>query len=107
MAYMSRARGTCSIREEIFERRFLHAAELARLGARITLHGNAVTVKGVPALSGAAIMASDIRAGAALVIAALSATGRTDIQRVYHIDRGYERLERKLRSLGARIRRVR
>lgn len=106
MAYMSVARGNTRITEDIFERRFLHAAELARLGARITLHGNSVTVRGVAELQGAAIMASDIRAGAALVAAALTAKGRTEIHRVYHIDRGYERLERKLRRLGARIRRV-
>lgn len=106
MAYMTLARGSSRIQEDIFERRFLHAAELARLGARVSFHGNAVTVTGVPSLQGAAIMASDIRAGAALVVAALAARGRTEIHRVYHIDRGYERLERKLRRLGARIRRV-
>jgi UDP-N-acetylglucosamine 1-carboxyvinyltransferase len=107
MAYMTLARGSSRIREDIFERRFLHAAELARLGARVSFHGNAVTVTGVPALQGAGIMASDIRAGAALVVAALAAQGRTEIHRIYHIDRGYESLERKLRRLGARIRRAR
>ena len=107
MAYMCLARGVCRIREDIFDRRFLHTAELARLGAHVALHGSAVTVRGVPSLQGASIMASDIRAGAALVVAALAAKGRTEIHRVYHIDRGYERIERRLRRLGGRIRRVR
>lgn len=106
MAVMSVARGTSRIREDIFERRFLHAAELHRLGAEISVSGSVATVRGVPRLEGASIMASDIRAGAALVVAGLAARGSTEIQRVYHIDRGYERIERVLRRLGARIRRV-
>ncbi|MFH2201583.1 MAG: UDP-N-acetylglucosamine 1-carboxyvinyltransferase [Elusimicrobiota bacterium] len=107
MAYMCRARGKSSIREAIFERRFMHAAELARLGARIAFRGNCIIVTGVPRLQGASIMASDIRAGAALVTAGLAAEGVTEIHRVYHIDRGYERIERLLRRAGARMRRVR
>ena len=107
MAYMTLAKGTAKVREVVFERRFLHAAELARMGARIAVSGDGASVEGVPELSGAAIMASDIRAGAGLVVAALAAKGRTIIQRVYHIDRGYERLELVLRALGARMRRLR
>jgi UDP-N-acetylglucosamine 1-carboxyvinyltransferase len=107
MAAMTLAKGTSRVKEAIFERRFLHAAELARMGARIEAQGDSAVVTGVPELSGAAIMASDIRAGAGLVVAALAAKGRTVIQRVYHIDRGYERLELVLRGLGARMRRLR
>lgn len=107
MAIMTVAKGTSRVKEAIFERRFLHAAELARMGARIAVSGDTATVEGVPELSGAAIMASDIRAGAGLVVAALAAKGRSVIQRVYHIDRGYERLELVLRGLGARMRRLR
>jgi UDP-N-acetylglucosamine 1-carboxyvinyltransferase len=107
MATMTLAKGVSRVKEAIFERRFLHAAELARMGARIEARGESAVVTGVPELSGAAIMASDIRAGAGLVVAALAAKGRTVIQRVYHIDRGYERLELVLRGLGARMRRLR
>ncbi|MBI4422354.1 MAG: UDP-N-acetylglucosamine 1-carboxyvinyltransferase, partial [Elusimicrobia bacterium] len=106
MSYMCLARGTARIREAVFENRFMHAAELARMGARIATRGERAVVEGLPELAGAPIMASDIRAGAALVVAGLAAKGRTVIQRVYHIDRGYERIETKLRALGARIRRV-
>jgi UDP-N-acetylglucosamine 1-carboxyvinyltransferase len=107
MAWMSLARGSSRIKETVFENRFMHAAELGRMGARIAVSGDTGTIQGVPALSGAPIMASDLRAGAALLVAALSAPGRTSVARVYHIDRGYERVEIKLRSVGARIRRVR
>ena len=106
MAYMSLAAGKSRVRESIFEQRFMHAAELARMGARIAAAGERAVIEGVKALVGAPIMASDIRAGAALVVGALAAQGQTVIQRVYHIDRGYERLEKKLRALGARIRRA-
>ncbi|HVE14298.1 MAG TPA: UDP-N-acetylglucosamine 1-carboxyvinyltransferase [Elusimicrobiota bacterium] len=106
MACMTLASGNTHVREEVFERRFLHAAELARLGALISVDGDAATVSGVSELQGASIMASDIRAGAALVVAGLAAKGTTEIQRVYHIDRGYERIEERLKKLGARIRRV-
>jgi UDP-N-acetylglucosamine 1-carboxyvinyltransferase len=92
--------------ETIFERRFTHVAELRRMGADITIEGNVVIVKGVTALMSAPIMMSDLRAGAALVIAALVAQGETEIRRIYHCDRGYEQLDRKLASLGANIQRV-
>lgn len=107
MAYMCLARGTSRVREDIFERRFLHAAELLRLGARVAVDGSVAEVRGVEALQGASVMASDIRAGAALVVAGLAARGTTEIQRVYHIDRGYESIEANLRRLGARVRRAR
>jgi UDP-N-acetylglucosamine 1-carboxyvinyltransferase len=107
MAWMSLARGNSRVKETVFENRFMHAAELGRMGARIAVSGDTGLVQGVPALSGAPIMASDLRAGAALLVAALAAHGRTTVARVYHIDRGYERIEIKLRSLGAHIRRAR
>jgi UDP-N-acetylglucosamine 1-carboxyvinyltransferase len=89
----------------VFENRFLHVAELQRLGANIRIKGNTVQVTGVRSISGAPVMASDLRAGAALVIAGLIAEGKTEVLRVYHLDRGYENLEKKLRRLGADIRR--
>jgi UDP-N-acetylglucosamine 1-carboxyvinyltransferase len=107
MSLMSVADGTAVIVENIFENRFMHVAELHRMGARITIRGNTAVVKGVPQLSGAPVMATDLRASASLILAALHAEGRTDVARVYHLDRGYERLERKLRKLGADIRRTR
>ncbi|MCX5795673.1 MAG: UDP-N-acetylglucosamine 1-carboxyvinyltransferase [Elusimicrobia bacterium] len=106
MAWMSLAQGASRIREAVFENRFMHAAELARMGARIAVSGETAAVQGVEGLSGAPIMASDLRAGAALLVAALAARGRTAVARVYHIDRGYERIEAKLRAVGARIKRV-
>ncbi|MBI3550200.1 MAG: UDP-N-acetylglucosamine 1-carboxyvinyltransferase [Elusimicrobia bacterium] len=106
MAYMCLARGGSRVREKIFEKRFIHAAELARMGAWLRTEGSIAIMEGVPYLHGAPVMASDIRAGAALVCAAVAARGRSVIQRVYHIDRGYERVERKLRALGAAISRV-
>lgn len=106
MALMTIAPGTSIITERIFESRFMHAAELGRLGAEIAIEGPCAIVKGVPSLSGAEIMAGDLRASAALVIAGLAAGGTTAIQRVYHIDRGYEAIDEKLRLLGARIERV-
>lgn len=106
MAYMSLADGRAKVRESVFEKRYMHAAELARMGARIHINGERAVVEGVPELAGAPIMASDIRAGAALVVAALAAKGQTVIQRVYHIDRGYEAIEKKFRALGAHIRRA-
>jgi UDP-N-acetylglucosamine 1-carboxyvinyltransferase len=95
------------ITETVFENRFMHVQELQRLGADIAVAGNTAVVKGVPALSGAQVMASDLRASAALVLAGLAASGTTEVQRVYHLDRGYERLEEKLAPLGARVRRAR
>jgi UDP-N-acetylglucosamine 1-carboxyvinyltransferase len=106
MALMTLATGFTKVRETVFENRFMHAAELGRMGAQIAVSGSAAVVAGVESLSGAPIMASDLRAGAALLIAALAAKGRTTIQRVYHIDRGYEAVERKLQRVGARVERV-
>jgi UDP-N-acetylglucosamine 1-carboxyvinyltransferase len=105
-ALNSIADGTAIITETIFENRFMHVQELQRLGADITLKGNTVIVKGVPELNGAPIMATDLRASASLVLAGLVAKGTTLVDRVYHIDRGYEVIEEKLGQLGARIRRV-
>jgi UDP-N-acetylglucosamine 1-carboxyvinyltransferase len=101
------ARGTARITETIFENRFMHALELQRLGADIEIHGNTALVKGVERLQGAKVMATDLRASASLVVAGLVAHGETLIDRIYHLDRGYEALEQKLSALGARIARVR
>jgi len=107
MAALTTADGISVITEKIFPDRFMHVAELGRMGARIRKQGNAAVVHGTDQLSGAPVMASDLRASAALVIAALMAKGKTTIARIYHLDRGYEGLERKLRHLGGRIRRIR
>ncbi|NPA15728.1 MAG: UDP-N-acetylglucosamine 1-carboxyvinyltransferase [Deferribacteres bacterium] len=106
MAMMSLARGTSVITENIFEKRFTHAAELRRMGANILVDGNQAVVRGVEKLKGAPVMASDLRASASLVIAALAAEGKSRISRIYHLDRGYEAFDKKLEALGARIRRV-
>jgi UDP-N-acetylglucosamine 1-carboxyvinyltransferase len=106
MALMTRARGTSVIRETIFENRFMHVQELARLGADIQLHGDTATVRGVKGLKGAPVMATDLRASVSLVIAALMADGETMVNRVYHLDRGFERLEEKLSKCGAEIERI-
>ncbi len=106
MVMMTVAKGTSVISENIFENRYMHVAELHRMGADITVQGHTAVVKGVDRLSGAPVMATDLRASASLILAGLRAEGRTDVSRVYHLDRGYERLERKLRALGANIRRV-
>ena len=105
MALMTLASGTSVIRETIFENRFMHAPELARLGADITVHGNEAVVRGVQRLKGAPVMATDLRASVSLVIAGLAAEGETVVNRVYHLDRGFERLEAKLTGCGARIER--
>jgi len=107
MALMTRASGTSRIRETIFENRFMHVQELARLGARIRLDGDSAYVEGVPTLKGAPVMATDLRASVSLVIAGLVAEGETTINRVYHLDRGFEALEAKLARCGAQIERVR
>jgi UDP-N-acetylglucosamine 1-carboxyvinyltransferase len=107
MALMTRARGTSRIRETIFENRFMHVQELARLGARIRLDGDSAYVEGVERLKGAPVMATDLRASVSLVIAGLVADGETTINRVYHLDRGFEALETKLNRCGAQIERVR
>jgi len=106
MALMTRADGTSRITETIFENRFMHVQELARLGARIHLDGETATIEGVPRLRGAPVMATDLRASVSLVIAALAAQGETMVNRVYHLDRGFERLEDKLARCGAEIERV-
>jgi UDP-N-acetylglucosamine 1-carboxyvinyltransferase len=106
MAINAVAEGTAIIRETIFENRFMHAVELIRLGADIRIDGNSAFVTGVAALNGATVMATDLRASAGLVIAGLAARGETLVDRIYHLDRGYEGLERKLTALGARVRRV-
>jgi UDP-N-acetylglucosamine 1-carboxyvinyltransferase len=107
MALNCTARGTAVVTETIFENRFMHVQELKRLGADIEVEGNTAVVKGVPRLNGAAVMATDLRASASLVLAGLVARGTTTVDRVYHLDRGYERIEEKLSRLGARIKRVR
>jgi len=107
MVLMSVARGLSIISETIFENRFMHVSELKRMGAGITVSGNTALIKGVPVLSGAPVMASDLRASASLILAGLVAKGTTEINRVYHLDRGYEALDQKLTGLGAVIKRVR
>ena len=106
MTLMTRATGTSTITESIFENRFLHAQELTRMGADIRVDGHHAAVRGPQMLSGAPVMATDLRASVCLVLAGLAARGSTRVSRVYHLDRGYERLEVKLRSLGATIDRV-
>jgi UDP-N-acetylglucosamine 1-carboxyvinyltransferase len=106
MALTTRANGTSHITETIFENRFMHVQELARLGARIKLDGETATIEGVPRLRGAPVMATDLRASVSLVIAALAAEGETMVNRVYHLDRGFERLEAKLAACGAQIERL-
>jgi len=106
MALLTLAPGISIITERIFESRFMHVSELARLGAEISLEGPSAIVKGGKPLSGAPVMASDLRASAALVIAGLAASGTTKVNRIYHIDRGYEKIDVKLKNLGARIQRV-
>jgi len=107
MALNSIARGTALVTETIFENRFMHVQELKRLGADIEVEGNTAVVKGVPHLDGATVMATDLRASASLVLAGLIARGVTTVERVYHLDRGYEQIEEKLSRLGARIKRAR
>jgi len=106
MALMTTADGDSVIHENIFENRFMHAPELARLGADISVHAGEAVVKGVPALHGAQVMATDLRASVSLVIAGMAAEGETTVGRVYHLDRGFERLEEKLSACGADIRRI-
>jgi UDP-N-acetylglucosamine 1-carboxyvinyltransferase len=106
MALLTRASGTSVIRETIFENRFMHVQELARLGADIQLQGDTATIKGVKTLKGAPVMATDLRASVSLVIAGLAGEGETIINRVYHLDRGFEQLEQKLSRCGAKIERL-
>jgi UDP-N-acetylglucosamine 1-carboxyvinyltransferase len=106
MAINAVAEGSATIRETIFENRFMHAVELIRLGAKIDINGNTAVVTGVPKLQGATVMATDLRASASLIIAGLVAEGETLIDRIYHLDRGYEHIEAKLAALGAKVTRV-
>ncbi|HHI79029.1 MAG TPA: hypothetical protein ENK02_03545 [Planctomycetes bacterium] len=107
IALMTQAHGVSLVTEKIYPERFIHVAELARLGARIRREGPTAIVQGPERLSGTTVMASDLRASAALILAGLVAEGSTEVRRVYHLDRGYEALEKKLRKLGAEIERVR
>jgi UDP-N-acetylglucosamine 1-carboxyvinyltransferase len=100
------AEGTSTITETIFENRFMHVSELVRMGADIHVEGNTAVIKGVQSLTAAPVMATDLRASASLVLAALVANGETLVDRIYHIDRGYECIEEKLQSLGAQIQRI-
>ncbi|MBL10208.1 MAG: UDP-N-acetylglucosamine 1-carboxyvinyltransferase [Acidiferrobacteraceae bacterium] len=106
MALMTLAEGSSAVNETVFENRFMHAAELQRMGADIAIEGHVAIVKGVQCLSGAPVMATDLRASASLLLAGLAARGQTSISRVYHIDRGYERMENKLSQIGARVKRL-
>ena len=106
MALMTLADGESVIKETIFENRFMHVPELMRLGASISVQGGEARVHGVAALEGAQVMATDLRASVSLVIAGLAARGETMVNRVYHLDRGFERLEEKLSACGAQIRRL-
>ena len=106
MALMARAKGVAVITEKVYPERFIHAAELARLGARIRREGASAIIEGTEQLNGAPVMASDLRASASLVLAGLVAKGHTDVRRVYHIDRGYERIEQKLQLIGADVERI-
>ncbi len=106
MALMSVAEGTSVIRETIFENRFMHVAELKRMGGDIEIEGGVATVRGVPKLKGTDVMATDLRASASLIVAGLAAEGKTTIHRLYHLDRGYERIEEKLKGLGAMVERA-
>jgi UDP-N-acetylglucosamine 1-carboxyvinyltransferase len=106
MAVNTIAAGVATVSEHIFENRFMHVQELARLGADIAIDGHTAVVRGVRKLQGAPVMATDLRASACLVIAGLAAQGQTTVERIYHLDRGYDRMEDKLRAVGANIVRV-
>jgi UDP-N-acetylglucosamine 1-carboxyvinyltransferase len=106
MTLMCLARGAAMVTETIFENRFMHVPELMRMGAEITVHGGSALVRGVPELKAAPVMATDLRASVSLVLAALAAKGKTELNRIYHLDRGYQQLEEKLTAVGAEIERV-
>ena len=106
MAMLCRAEGASVLTETIFENRYMHVPELARMGADIQVHGRTAVVKGVDRMTGAPVMATDLRASMSLILAGLAAEGETQVSRVYHLDRGYERLEEKLSAVGADIERV-
>ena len=105
MALNTIAEGSSSVIENIFENRFMHVQELQRMGAKIRLNGNTAMITGVDKLTGAPVMATDLRASASLILAGLAAEGETIVERIYHVDRGYERIEEKLSMLGADIKR--
>ena len=105
MAYLASAHGMSVITEKVYPDRFIHIAELARMGARIRKEGPSAIISGVKRMSGAPVMASDLRASASLILAGLVANGLTEVHRIYHLDRGYERIEERLAQLGAMIRR--
>jgi UDP-N-acetylglucosamine 1-carboxyvinyltransferase len=107
MVLATRARGQSVITENIFENRYMHVSELGRMGADIQVNGRTAVIRGGTRLAGTSVMATDLRASASLILAGLVADGNTEVRRVYHLDRGYERLDRKLRALGADIRRAR
>jgi len=106
MALNAVASGVSKVTETIFENRFMHVQEMQRMGADISIDGNTALVKGVASLDGATVMATDLRASASLVLAGLVARGETVVERIYHLDRGYENLEAKLNALGANVKRV-
>ena len=106
MAFMTVGDGLSVITETVFENRFMHVSELIRMGADILIEGNSAIVRGVSGLRGAPVMATDLRASASLILAGLAAEGKTELSRIYHIDRGYHKIEEKLASLGANIKRV-
>ena len=106
MVLMTKAKGISKIKENIFENRFMHVSELRRMGAQINIKGNEATIFGIKNLHGAELMATDLRASVSLVLAGLSAKNRTMVNRVYHLDRGYEKIEKKLRNCGAKIKRL-
>ena len=106
IALNSISKGTATITETVFENRFMHVQEIVRMGGKITLKGNTAIVEGIDSLVGAPVMATDLRASASLVLAGLVAEGTTHIDRIYHLDRGYERIEEKLKILGANIERI-
>jgi len=107
MALACIAQGVSSITETIFENRFMHVPELMRMAAKLEEKGNTVIVRGIKQFQGASVMATDLRASASMVLAALNAQGPTEIRRIYHLDRGYEQLDMKLQSIGARVKRIR
>jgi UDP-N-acetylglucosamine 1-carboxyvinyltransferase len=106
MAMMCFADGVSVLNETIFENRFMHAPELLRMGANVEVHGGTATVTGVDKMNGAQVMATDLRASVSLILAGLRAEGETQVNRVYHLDRGYEKIEEKLSAVGANIERV-
>ena len=106
MVLMTKAEGTSTIKEGIFENRFMHVSELRRMGAQIITNGNKATIFGKSKLNGAELMATDLRASVCLVLAGLVPSNKTILNRIYHLDRGYEKIEKKLSSCGAQIRRV-